>query len=345
MSEKNIKGDIVNNIILEMSNYIDKNTIDILQKTIEEQLVFVNMEEITTLPAVIKTSVQERNKYFIDLMEVKKKNLTPETKKQYRDAVTRLINLIEKPLTEMDTIDIDYYLHWYEKRHIYEGKKNKATTCNNERRFLSAFFTWMRKEKFILYNPVETTEPLKEVREPIDYFSLSQMEDLRCGCRDPRDRAILEVFRSTGARIGEIVSINISDIDFNTGDAIVKNEKNNNYRTLYIDEIAMRYLKKYLDTRTDNNEALFVWDKKPYCRLQRDGLRAIMKKIAKNENLEYRVYPHKMRKTLGMYMMNRGFDIGVIQNVMGHANPTVTSRYYAQLTSETMRFMRKRAMV
>lgn len=345
MSEKNIKGDIVNNIILEMSNYIDKNTIDILQKTIEEQLVFVNMEEITTLPAVIKTSVQERNKYFIDLMDIKKKNLAAETKKQYRDAVTRLINLIEKPLTEMDTIDIDYYLHWYGKRHMCEGKKNKATTCNNERRYLSAFFTWMRKEKFILFNPVETTEPLKEVREPIDYFSLSQLEDLRCGCRDPRDRAILEVFRSTGARIGEIVSMNISSINFLTGDVTIKSEKSENYRTVYIDEVAMRYLKKYLETRTDDNDALFIWDKKPYCRLQRDGLRAIIKKIARNENLDYRVYPHKMRKTLGMHLINGGFDIGTVQSVMGHANPTVTSKYYAQLTPDTLRFLRKRVNI
>jgi len=255
-----------------------------------------------------------------------------------------LITVIEKPLTQVDEIDIDYYLRWYEQRNIASGKgKNQASTCNSERRYLSAFFTWLRKEKFITYNPVELVEPLKEVRKPIDYFSLSQIEDLREGCKTLRDRAIIEVLRSTGARVGEIPHINKDDIDWKTGDVSILSEKSGKYRTLYIDEVAMRYLKKYLNSREDNNEALFVWDKKPYQRLEKSGIRAAMKSIAKRENVQYRVYPHKMRKTLGMQLKNRGVDIGLIQEVMGHANPVVTSRYYAESTPETLRQVRMRA--
>jgi len=342
MFSGNIKSEVINNIILQMSDYIDNNTIYILQKVIEEQLVQINMEEITSLPATIKASIEEQNQYLLNLMLIKKKNLAKETKQQYRDAIVRLINVVEKPLTQMDEIDIDYYLRWYEQRNVASGKgKNQPSTCNNERRYLSAFFTWLRKEKFITYNPVESTEPLKEVRKPIDYFSSSQVEELREGCKSLRDRAIIEVLRSTGARVGEIPPINKSDIDWKTGNVTILSEKSGRYRSLYIDEVAMYHLKKYLNKREDKNEALFVWEKAPYNRLGKCGIRSAMKEIG--ENMQCRVYPHKMRKTLGMQLKNRGVDIGIIQEVMGHANPTVTARYYAESTPETLRQVRLRA--
>ncbi|MBM6686790.1 tyrosine-type recombinase/integrase [Faecalicatena contorta] len=343
MYNPNIKTEIINNIIFTMAEYVDDNTLRILQKVIEEQLVAVNVEEITTLPAEIQTSTEEQNKYYISLMLIKKKNLVKETKKQYRDAIVRLASVIEKPLNKIDEIDIDYYLSWYEKRNVAAGRgKNQASTVNNERRYLSAFFTWMRREKFITFNPVEGTEPLKEIKKPIDYFRPAQIEELREGCRSLRDRAIIEVLRSTGARVGEIPQINRKDLDWETGDILILSEKSGRYRMLYVDEVARFHLKRYLDQRADDNEALFVWEKAPHSRLGKTGIRAAMKEIGKREGMDCKVYPHKMRKTLGMNLKNRGANIGDIQEIMGHANPTVTSRYYAQSTPETLRDVRRR---
>lgn len=341
MYNANIKSEIINNIIFEMSGYVDNTTLDIMQKVIEKQLVAVNMEETTNLPAEIRTSTEEQNRYYISLMMIKKKNLRPETKAQYRDAIMRLTSVIEKPLNKMDEIDIDSYLDWYEKRNVAAGgKKNQASTCNNERRYLSAFFTWMRKEKFMSYNPVEATEPMKEVIKPIDYFRPAQIEQLREGCVSLRDRAIIEVLRSTGARVGEIPQINIDHVDWSTGDIMIMSEKSYKYRLLYLDEVARYHLKKYLDSRTDDNEALFVWDKAPYNRLKKSGIRNAMKEVGKN--MDCKVYQHKLRKTLGVNLKDKGTDIGIIQEVMGHANPTVTSRYYAQISQEAMRDVRRR---
>ena len=122
MYNPNIKTEIINNIIFTMAEYVDDNTLQILQKVIEEQLVAVNVEEITTLPAEVQTSTEEQNRYYISLMLVKKKNLDRETKKQYRDAIVRLVSVIEKPLNKIDEIDIDYYLSWYEKRNVAAGR-------------------------------------------------------------------------------------------------------------------------------------------------------------------------------------------------------------------------------
>ena len=123
---------------------------------------------------------------------------------------------------------------------------------------------------------------------------------------------------------------------------MILSEKSERYRVIYLDEVARFHLKRYLDTRTDDNPALFVAQRKPFARLSVNGLRDVIKRIGKREGMSCRVYPHKMRKTLGMNLKNRGADIGIIQEIMGHASPEVTARYYAESTPETLRSIRIR---
>lgn len=341
--QQNIKGNILNNILLAMSIYINRAQLDIMQQVVEEQLVKVNMEEISTLPAILEAPAREQNEYYIKLFQLKKRNLQKKTLDQYVAAVKRLAEYINKPLNMMDEMDIDYYLRHYEERNKYTtGKKNNPTTCNNERRFISAFYTWMRHSKFVTYNPVEGVEKKKEIRKPIDYFRPEQLEELREGCVTLRDRAIVEVLRSTGARVGEIVPINRESIDWTTGDIMIKGEKGGRYRVIYLDETARYHLKKYLDSRKDEEQALFVHEKRPFGRLKSTGIRSVLKSISKRAGVEYRVYPHKMRRTLGMDLKKKGADLGVIQEILGHQDPSTTSRFYAESTAETLRDVRKR---
>ena len=340
----NLKSRVINNVMLQMSMYVDKDAVDVLQRVLEEQFVFLNMEQITTLPAEIDRSVEEKNRYLLGLYQVKKRNLAQKTVEQYVRAVRSLASVIDKAYTDMDELDVDYYLRWYAQRHTWNNKgQNQASTCNNERRYLSAFFTWLRKERFRTDNPVELTEPLKEVQKPIEYFRPAEMEELREGCRNVRDRAIVEVLRSTGARVGEVVAINTADINWQTGDILIQSEKSGRYRTIYLDEVARYHLQKYISQREDEDPALFVACKKPYARLHTSGVRTILKNIAKRAGMSCRVYPHKMRSTLGMNLRNAGVDIGDVSEVLGHANTTVTKRHYAQATPETLRGIRRRA--
>ena len=341
----NIKSSVINNIMMQMSMYVDKDAVDVLQRVLEEQFVFLNMEKITTLPAEIDRSTEEKNMYLIGLYQVKKRNLSPKTVEQYVRAIRSLAAVIDKPYTDMDELDIDYYLRWYAQRHTRNNKgQNQASTCNNERRYLSAFFTWLRKERFRPDNPVELTEPLKEVQKPIEYFRPAEMEELREGCWSVRDRAIVEVLRSTGARVGEVVAINTADINWQTGDILIQSEKSGRYRTIYLDEVARYHLQKYISQREDDDPALFVASRKPFVRLHTCGIRNILNQIAKRMGMECRVYPHKMRSTLGMNLRNAGVDIGDVSEVLGHANTTVTKRHYAQATPETLRGIRRRVV-
>lgn len=344
MSTQTIKSTMRDAILVAMAQYLDKAALQILKTVIEEQFVKVNCEEITTLPAEINRSIDEQNKYIIELFLIKKEALKEETKYNYLNAVKKLLTQVDKPLTEMTDIDIAYYLRWYENRNLQTtGKRNKNSTINNERRYLSAFFSWMRIQKLIFDNPVESIEKKREEHAPIDYFDAKDIETLREGCKTKRERAIVEVLRSTGLRVGEVCSIDIADIDFRTGDVWVRREKGGLHTPAYLDDVAMYYLKDYLDECTDNSGALLVGQRAPHNRLKKCSIRSILKGIARRQGMTVRVYPHKMRKTLGMTLKNKGYDIGVIQEVLGHNSPATTSKFYAESTSDTLRNIRRQA--
>lgn len=316
MSTQMIKSQIRDAILVTMAQYVDKAVLQILSNAIEEQFVKVNMEEITTLPAEVNRSIDEQNKYIIELFLIKKESLSKETKYNYLNAVKKLLTQVDKPLTEMTDIDIAYYLRWYQDRNVpNNGSKNKNSTVNKK--------------------PVE--------RQPIDYFQVKDIEMLREGCVTTRDRAIVEVLRSTGLRVGEVSRIDIADVDFNTGDVWVRREKGGRNTPAFLDDVAMYHLNKYIADRTDNCPALIVWEKAPYNRLGKCGIRVALKAIADRKGIETRVYPHKMRKTLGMTLKNKGYDIGVIQEVLGHNSPQTTSRFYAESTKDTLRNIRRQA--
>lgn len=342
-TNESIKNQVINDVIVAMSYTLSAEILQILEKVMIDKLVNVTMEKMNTLPVEIKDSVDEQNRYVIQLFLYKKKKLAKGTKEGYVSAVTKLVTLLYKPLVQMDEQDIFYYLDWYENKNVQTtGKKNQPQSVNNERRFLSAFFTWMRKEKLIAVNPVEAVEPMREQKKPIDFFSPQEMAQLKDGCRTLRERALIEVLRSTGARVGEIVRITVDQINWETGDILILGEKSNRFRTIYLDPEALYHYKKYYDSRKNETEHMFTTERKPYKRLETCTIRSIMKEVAARAGVTNRCYPHKMRKTLGMDLKNKGVDIGTIQEVMGHADSKVTSLYYAQSTADTLRIVRQR---
>lgn len=339
----NIKSKMRDDIIVQMQQYLDTKVLQMLDNVLIDLFENVDMEERETLPAEVQNSIDEKNKYIIQLFLYKKSNLSKKTLAAYLEAVKMLLTYTDKELTEISDIDIAGYLRWYEYRNKHiTGKKNKETSVNNQRKFLSAFFGWMRKEKLLNYNPVETVQPLPEAKKPIDFFSRTEIAELREGCRDERERAILETLRSTGARVGELLSIDRFRINWDTGDIYIIGEKGGRYRALYLDEDCRYYLKRYLSLRKDNQPELFISSKSPYNPLGKEAVENILRNIGKRAGLTCRVYPHKFRKTLGMELRNKGVEIGVIQEVLGHSSPEVTAKYYAESTTETLRGIRQR---
>lgn len=177
MNTQTIKSTMRDAILVTMAQYLDKAVLRILENVIEEQFIKVNMEEITTLPAEVNNSIDEQNKYVIQLFLIKKEELKEETKYNYLNAIKKLLDQIDKPLVDMTDIDIKQYLRWYEKRNVDKtGKINMPSTVNNERRYLSAFFNWMRIEKLMFDNPVESVGKKRTDKGQIDYYTQEELE-------------------------------------------------------------------------------------------------------------------------------------------------------------------------
>lgn len=338
-----VKARIVNNVLVAMAIHLTPEILCILENTIQNELVKINVQEVTTLPEVRKNDIEQKNYYIIELFKVRRSDLTKETRYNYLATMRNLITAMpHKSLDQMDEADIDWYLRQYAKHINIKGEPIKNTTWNNARRYISAFFTWMRKTKIIRENPVESIPARKVIMGPIDYFSPQDLIRLRDACKNPRERAIVEVFRSTGARIGEIAEIKMEQVNLQTGDIWILGEKGGKYRTIYLDNDARYYVGLYLAERPEGEEYLIAKSHKPYGKISKSSLRTLFKSIANRAGITCRAYPHKMRKTLGMNLKNRGVDIGTIQEIMGHSSPAVTAQYYAQSTPDTLRYVRQK---
>lgn len=258
--------------------------------------------------------------------------LSQQTVKYYLSSVKHLILYTEKNLIHVTDMDIEDYLQHY------SSKGNSAVTVNNERRNIAAFFTWMRKSRLITENPCDNVELRKEIKKPIEFLEGYEVEELRSGCKDLRDRAVLEFLRSTGVRVGESVLINRSDIDMSTGDIMIYAPKTKTYRTVFLDDSSRYHVNEYLQSRKDDEPALFISKNILHNRLEKSSIRRILKQSASRAEMNRRIYPHLMRKTLATTMNMHNCPISLIQATLGHSiGSSVTSTHYAATTTEQLR--------
>ncbi len=144
-------------------------------------------------------------------------------------------------------------------------------------------------------------------------------------CSNVRDLAILELLISTGMRVGELTRLNISDMNFQERSCIVLG-KGNSEREVYFSAKSKMYIKKYLETRTDDNEALFVSLIKPYNRLGISGIEIVIRNLGKKANIN-KVHPHKFRRTMATMAIDKGMPIEQVQKLLGHIKIDTTMEY------------------
>lgn len=320
----NIKETFRNNVILKMHPHLDKTQMMILQSVLSECLYNLDIVETSTLPA---TSM-DTNEYILSLYEAKRSLVLKEsTMGGYMIAAKELVRYVNKPLVLMDKEDIEYYLRSKKK----EG--NTGTSLNNKRRKILALFRWMVKQNFILYNPVEDIDKFKEVKKPVEYLKAEDMEQLKEGCKNKRDRALLEYFRSTACRRGEVPYVTINQIDWNTGQILIYGEKTETYRNVYLDGVAMMYIKSYLiDERgvsLNSNEPLFTHLRGDTSKgLGKGGLYDEVKNIAERSGIARRIYPHIFRSTTATNIVRRGGTSDQSGHYLGHTPNNVTLKHY-----------------
>lgn len=206
-----------------------------------------------------------------------------------------------------------------------ERTKCSKANLDNIRRILSSFFTWLEDESYILKNPVRRIHKIRVDRNVKETYSDEAMERMRDECHSLRDLAIIDLLASSGMRVGELVHLNREDIDFENRECIVFG-KGSKERPVYFDARTKIHLKNYLDSRTDDNPALFVSLLKPYNRLQISGVEIRLRSLGRELGIP-KVHPHKFRRTLATRAIDKGMPIEQVQRLLGHTQIDTTMQY------------------
>ena len=269
-----------------------------------------------------KQEIQKNNEEilnkFISSKEIE--GCSVRTLKYYKDNITKMLDTVNLPINEITTETLRNYLSNY---------KNNSTagmvTIDNIRRTLSSFFAWLENEDYIIKSPVRRIHKVKAIKKVKETLTDENLEKLRDTCSNVRDLAILELLISTGMRVGEITRLNISDMNFQERSCIVLG-KGNSEREVYFSAKSKMYIKKYLETRTDDNEALFVSLIKPYNRLGISGIEILIRNLGKDANIN-KVHPHKFRRTMATMAIDKGMPIEQVQKLLGHIKIDTTMEY------------------
>ena len=218
---------------------------------------------------------------------------------------------------------IAYYRSTLNNALLKVGKKISHVTTDDLR--LSSFFAWLEDENYIVKSPVRRIHKVKVGKTVKEIYSDEALEIMRDHAGSSRDLAMIDLLASTGMRVGELVKLNKSDIDFQNRECIVTG-KGDKQRKVYFDARTKIHLQNYLSERTDNNEALFVSLLEPFERLLISGVEIRLRKLGRTLNIP-KVHPHKFRRTLATMAIDKGMPIEQVQHLLGHQSLDTTLQY------------------
>ena len=309
----------VEKVINTVEDFLDNNQRIKLKEILTEICLNYQIERIeqTKKQEILKNNTDILNK-FISSKEIE--GCSTRTLNYYKDNIIKILDTINLPIDEITTEILRNYLADYKS-----NSKAGMVTIDNIRRTLSSFFTWLENEDYIVKSPVRRIHKVKTTRRVKETLTDENLEKLRDTCSNVRDLAILELLISTGMRVGEITRLNISDMNFQERSCIVLG-KGNSEREVYFSAKSKMYIKKYLEMRTDNNEALFVSLIKPYNRLGISGIEILIRNLGKEANIN-KVHPHKFRRTMATMAIDKGMPIEQVQKLLGHIKIDTTMEY------------------
>ena len=311
-----LKGDInmeekIVLVLNEMSEYLTVEQMKKLQEVIVK--TFAENEAPKT-----EISNDEFLKMFLDAKRIE--GCSDRTIKYYRVTIEHLLKNVISPIRKITTEMMRAYLVDYQKINNC-GK----TTVDNIRRNISSFFLWLEEEDYILKSPMRRIHKIKTQKTVKNIISDEEIEKLRDNCKNIRDTAMIDLLYSTGIRVGELVKLNIEDIDFSERECVVFG-KGDKERRVYFDAKSKIHLKNYIESRKDNNPALFVTLNAPYDRLKISGVEIRIRELGRMLNLE-KVHPHKFRRTMATRAIDKGMPIEQVQKILGHSQIDTTMQY------------------
>lgn len=326
----------VNEFVASVSSNFDEDT---LRKIFKKLTVFVNGYEIKPVETSVALYVDYIPECYQTYFVTRKiEGMSMKSLEMYDLYLKDFFRQVHKPFKAITTNDIRVYLYNVQTQ---RGISNRSLDCR--RTVINAFFEWCCNEEYINRNPCRNIKKIKFEEKERKPLSAIELEELRNACTSIRDKALVEFMYSTGCRVSEVVNMNKADVNFETKEVVLFG-KGNKHRTAYLNAKAELALKSYLEIRTDDNEALFVSDRKPHKRLSKFGIEKRIGQLGELAGIERRVFPHLIRHTTASDGLNRGMGIEEVQAILGHES-IATTMIYAKVSKNNVKLHHTKCIV
>ena len=327
-----MKTEVITAILQQMAPHLKESQMAELKGTLYICLQDYEIQRKQTDIAVYEDNASTYLRRF--LLERGAAGLSQETLDNYKLTLEMFLQATNKPVAQYTDEDIICYLEVYRR-----VRKVSFARIKNMQSAMSSFFGWLCRRKYIQANPVAQMDSIKVPKKIKHPFTAEDMEILRINCQQLRDMAILETLYSTAVRVSELATMDRTDISFVNRDVTVTG-KGNKQRETYINASMGVYLKMYLESRTDNNPALFVSLKAPHKRLSKRGIEALIKRIGIAAGVE-NVHPHRFRRTAATDLLRRGMPIEQVSKLLGHVKLD-TTQIYCTVDQESVRMSHRK---
>lgn len=311
-----MKQELMTEVIQLMLPYLDNAQLKQLRQVVEQ--TFFGCEITNSTAKQKKDDNDDLVSMFIAAKRIE--GCSEKTLKYYRTTIDAMLLSLEKNVRHILTDDLRTYLTEYQRKN-----ESSRVTIDNIRRILSSFFAWLEDEDYIIKSPVRRIHKVKTVSSVKETYSDEDLENMRDNCEELRDLAMIDMLSSTGMRVGEMVLLNRDDINFTERECVVFG-KGDKERIVYFDARTKLHLQEYLDSRTDDNPALFVTLRTPYERIQIGGIESRLRELGKKINI-HKVHPHKFRRTMATMAIDKGMPIEQLQQLLGHQKIDTTLQY------------------
>ena len=313
-----MKQDILKSISDNLKFRFTENQVEEISEVISMELSKYEIQTKLTDSEEVKKDNQNLVNLFLSAKCIE--GCSDKTIHYYKSSIEKLLITISKEIRDINTNDIRCYLAEQQNE-----KQLSKVTIDNLRRIFSSFFSWLEDEDYITKSPVRRIHKVRTDTLIKEVLSDENMEILRDSCTEIRDIAMIDLLSSTGIRVGELVKMNRDDIDFQERQCVVFG-KGNKEREVYFNARTKIHLMRYLETRIDDNSALFVSLSSPYTRLTISGVESRLRVLGKRANL-FKVHPHKFRRTLATMAIDKGMPIEQVQKLLGHVKIDTTLHY------------------
>jgi site-specific recombinase XerD len=301
-------------------------------------------------PLSVSTSIERYLKYLQG-----EQNKSPLTVENYRQSLEMLRELLD--VDRVIDVNKDVVRTYKQQLHEFRSRSGNplsVRTKNHHLTVMRAFLRYLVQEEELDVYPPDRILRFKEEQRQVKVLRGEELPRLLnapdTSTRDgKRDRAILELFFSTGLRLSELRSLNRRDVNFQTREISVRG-KRGKIRVVFVSDAAAEALREYLESRTDHILPLFirhparasvVMPPGEEFRLSRISLYGIVKKYARMAGIVTNPSPHTLRHSFATDLLRNGADLRSVQELLGHRDLS-TTQIYTHVTNPQLKEVHKK---